>query len=201
MCIVSIANTAITYSQSTNKQYQMVWVAQYVCIDFGCESRSKTNHCSRVKVKESHRNNIMHLVVLYPWTAPLPCFFLFFEPSCLIISLPLFPSLANCFHVSCLVDSLLVLLLCCEIYPGTQSFLCRPALTSRTEVLRTRPPCGQNAEKGVGRGSSHTTHSYNYFSTPRGSISDPWECMWLKDCPGWNLFRNLLTYVSILKNA
>lgn len=48
---------------------------------------------------------------------------------------------------------LLVFLLCCEMHLGTQSCLCRLALTSMAEVLRTRPPCGQRQpRRGKRRG-------------------------------------------------
>lgn len=66
-------------------------------------------------------------------------------------------------HVSSLVDSLLVLLRCCEMYPGTQRFLCRLALTSTTKVLRTRTPCGQRQKKGLAR-DHHIPHPHTTIS-------------------------------------
>lgn len=66
-------------------------------------------------------------------------------------SLTVFFCLAKRFHASSPVDSPLVLLLCCEMFPGTQSFLCRLLLTRMAVVLRTRPPSGQRQRKGVWR--------------------------------------------------
>lgn len=62
----------------------------------------------------------------------------FFVPFCLI---PVFSSLwLNYPPVRALVDLLLVLQLCCEMYQWTQSCLCRLALTRMAEVPRTRAP-------------------------------------------------------------